>query len=160
MSVKVILVTGASSGIGEATALRLREQGHTVYAAARRTDRMRHLESSGIRNLAMDVTDDASMQSGIATIIAQQGRLDVLVNNAGYGSYGAIEDVAMEEARAQFDVNVFGAVRLIQLAAYARSKFGLDHQHHLDGWQDSYSARRLVSWHQICSRGDQRLPAD
>lgn len=116
MSAKVILVTGASSGIGDATALRLRQQGHTVYAAARRVRRMRHMENSGIRVLAMDVTDDASMQSGIAIIIAQQGKLDVLVNNAGYGSYGAVEDVALEEARAQFDVNVFGAVRLIQLA--------------------------------------------
>lgn len=116
MANKVALVTGASSGIGESTALKLKEIGYKVYGAARRVDRMQHLTKSGIRVLAMDVTDDASMQAGIDAIIAETGRIDVLVNNAGYGSYGAIEDVPLEEARAQFDVNVFGAVRLIQLA--------------------------------------------
>ncbi|WP_242123847.1 oxidoreductase [Sphingobium sp. Sx8-8] len=114
--VKVALVTGASSGIGEATVLKLQALGYTVYGAARRVDRMQHLAQSGIRVLEMDVTDDASMQAGIDAIIGEAGRIDVLVNNAGYGSYGAIEDVPMEEGRAQFDVNVFGAVRLIQLA--------------------------------------------
>ncbi len=116
MAAKVALVTGASSGIGEATALKLRSLGYMVYAAARRLDRMQHLAKSGIKLLAMDVTDDASMQMGINAIIAEAGRIDVLVNNAGYGSYGAVEDVPMDEARAQLDVNVFGAVRLIQLA--------------------------------------------
>ncbi len=116
MATKVALVTGASSGIGESTALKFKELGYTVYGAARRVDRMQHLTRSDIRILSMDVIDNASMQAGIDTIIAEAGRIDVLVNNAGYGSYGAIEDVPMEEARAQFDVNVFGAVRLIQLA--------------------------------------------
>lgn len=116
MNAKVSLVTGASSGIGEVTALNLKALGHTVYAAARRVDRMQRLVQAGIHVLAMDVTDDASMQAGIQQIITQSGRLDVLVNNAGYGSYGALEDISPEEARAQFDVNIFGAVRLIQLA--------------------------------------------
>lgn len=116
MTTKVALVTGASSGIGESTVLKLKELGCTVYGAARRVDRMQHLSKSDIRILAMDVTDDASMQAGIDKIIAEVGRIDILVNNAGYGSYGAVEDVPMEEARAQFDVNVFGAVRLIQIA--------------------------------------------
>jgi NAD(P)-dependent dehydrogenase (short-subunit alcohol dehydrogenase family) len=116
MSSKVALITGASSGIGEATALKLKALGHTVYAAARRVDRMSRLADAGIHILAMDVTDDASMQAGINEIIARSGRIDVLVNNAGYGSYGALEDVPPEEARAQFDVNIFGAIRLIQLA--------------------------------------------
>lgn len=116
MNSKVALVTGASSGIGAATALKLQGLGYTVYAAARRIDRMRDLAKAGINVLALDVTDDASMQAGIDKIIALSGRIDVLVNNAGYGSYGAVEDVPLEEARAQFDVNVFGAVRLIQLA--------------------------------------------
>lgn len=116
MNSKVALVTGASSGIGEATALKLNQLGYTVYAAARRTDRMKALAEVGIKILSMDVTDEASMQAGIARIIAESGRIDVLVNNAGYGSYGAVEDVPLDEARAQFDVNVFGAVRLIQLA--------------------------------------------
>jgi NAD(P)-dependent dehydrogenase (short-subunit alcohol dehydrogenase family) len=115
MNSKVALVTGASSGIGAATALKLKDLGYTVFAAARRVDRMRDLAKAGINVLALDVTDDASMQAGMDRIIATSGRIDVLVNNAGYGSYGAIEDVSLEEARAQFEVNVFGAVRLIQL---------------------------------------------
>lgn len=112
---KVALVTGASSGIGEATALELAAAGYTVYAAARRVDRMEHLKSSGIRPLGMDVTDDPSLIAGVSRIVEEAGRIDVLVNNAGYGSYGALEDVPMTEARAQFDVNVFGAARLTQL---------------------------------------------
>jgi NAD(P)-dependent dehydrogenase (short-subunit alcohol dehydrogenase family) len=116
MASKVALVTGGSSGIGEATALKLRELGYTTYAAARRAERMEHLTQAGIRILAMDVTDEESMQSGIKRIIAEQGRIDVLVNGAGYGSYGAIEDVPLAEARHQFEVNVFGAARLTQLA--------------------------------------------
>jgi NAD(P)-dependent dehydrogenase (short-subunit alcohol dehydrogenase family) len=116
MNSKVALVTGASSGIGEATALRLKALGYTVYAAARRVDRMRPLADAGVQVLAMDVTDDASMQAGIEEMVRRSGRIDVLVNNAGYGSYGAVEDVPLAEGRAQFDVNVFGAVRLIQLA--------------------------------------------
>ncbi|RYP83289.1 oxidoreductase [Nocardioides guangzhouensis] len=111
----VALVTGASSGIGEATALELANVGYTVYAAARRVERMAHLTSSGIRPIAMDVTDDASMRAGVDRIIGETGRVDVLVNNAGYGSYGALEDVPMDEARHQFEVNVFGAARLTQL---------------------------------------------
>ena len=63
----------------------------------------------------MNVTDDASMRAGVHTILNQQGRIDVLVNNAGYGSHGAVEDVPMAEARAQMDVNVFGAARLTQV---------------------------------------------
>jgi len=122
MANKVALVTGASSGIGESTALKLKELGYTVYGAARRVGHMQRLTQSGIKILAMDVTDDASMQAGIEAIIAEFGRIDVLVNNAGYGSYGAVEDVQMEEARAQFDVNVFGAVRLIQFARSSTSR--------------------------------------
>ncbi|MFE4056009.1 oxidoreductase [Streptomyces sp. NPDC059096] len=116
MPTKTALVTGASSGIGEVTALKLQELGYTVYGAARRTDRLHKLAESGIRPLAMDVTDDASMQAGIKKITAETDRIDALVNIAGYGSYGALEDVALDEARYQFEVNVFGAIRLTQLA--------------------------------------------
>jgi NAD(P)-dependent dehydrogenase (short-subunit alcohol dehydrogenase family) len=112
---KVALVTGASSGIGEATARQLAAAGFTVYAAARRIERMHKLTEAGINAIAMDVTEDASTQAGVETILTQQSRIDVLVNNAGYGSYGALEDVPMEEARAQMEVNVFGAARLTQL---------------------------------------------
>lgn len=112
---RVALVTGASSGIGEAAARQLRDAGFTVYAAARRVDRMAPLEADGIRVIDLDVTDEGSARRCVETIEREQGRLDVLVNNAGYGSYGAIEDVPLEEAQRQFDVNVFGAARLIQL---------------------------------------------
>ena len=112
---KTALVTGASSGIGEETARTLHKLGYTVYAAARRTDRLEQLTPTGIHALTMDVTDDESMTSGIEKIIAETGRIDVLVNNAGYGSYGAIEDVSIDEARRQFEVNVFGLARLTQL---------------------------------------------
>ncbi|MFF8770759.1 oxidoreductase [Kitasatospora sp. NPDC015120] len=115
MTTKTALVTGASSGIGEATALKLIALGFTVYGAARRTDRLQKLAGHGVRPLAMDVTDDDSLRAGVERVIAETGRIDVLVNNAGYGSYGALEDVPQEEARRQFDVNVFGAVRLTQL---------------------------------------------
>lgn len=112
---KTALVTGASSGMGEEIARTLHKLGYTVYAAARRTDRLKQLTAIGIHALTMDVTDDESMSSGIEKIIAETGRIDILVNNAGYGSYGAIEDVSLDEARRQFEVNVFGLGRLTQL---------------------------------------------
>jgi len=112
---KVALVTGGSSGIGECTVRELLDAGFVVYTVARRVDRMQPLAEQGAHVFAMDVTDDASMVAGIDRIIAEQGRIDVLVNNAGYGSYGAVEDVPIEEARRQFDVNVFGLARLTQL---------------------------------------------
>ncbi|RKN05994.1 oxidoreductase [Streptomyces radicis] len=115
MTGKIALVTGASSGIGEATALKLSDLGYTVYGAARRAERLEPLAARGIRPLAMDVTDDDSMRAGVEHITAEAGGVDVLVNNAGYGSYGAIEDVPLDEARRQFEVNVFGAMRLAQL---------------------------------------------
>ncbi|WP_019069200.1 oxidoreductase [Streptomyces hokutonensis] len=115
MTKKVALVTGASSGIGESAARQLQEAGFVVYGAARRTERMSGLAASGVRTLALDVTSETSAEKAVAEIIAAEGRIDVLVNNAGYGSYGALEDVSMEEARAQIEVNVFGLARLTQL---------------------------------------------
>jgi len=114
-SAKTALVTGASSGIGQATALKLMELGYTVFAGARRVERMSDLADRGIRTRAVDVTDDASMAALVEAIIDDTGRIDVLVNNAGYGLYGALEDVLLEEARRQFEVNVFGLARLTQL---------------------------------------------
>jgi NAD(P)-dependent dehydrogenase (short-subunit alcohol dehydrogenase family) len=115
MSDKVAIVTGASSGIGEATARRLHAMGYTVYAAARRVDRMAPLAEAGIRTAGVDVTDDGSLVAFVDRVIAESGRIDVLVNNAGYGSYGAVEEVPLDEARRQFEVNVFGLARLSQL---------------------------------------------
>jgi NAD(P)-dependent dehydrogenase (short-subunit alcohol dehydrogenase family) len=115
MTVKVALITGASSGIGDATARRLAQLGYIVYAVARRVDRMTALKERGIRTEPADVTDDAALVALVDKIISETGRIDVLVNNAGYGSYGALEDVPIAEARRQFDVNVFGLARLTQL---------------------------------------------
>jgi short-subunit dehydrogenase len=114
-TIKVALVTGASSGIGADTALHLKEAGYTVYGAARRTERMSALQDAGVNVLSLDVTDDDSIRTAVETIIGESGRIDVLINNAGYGSYGPIEDVPMDEARAQIEVNVFGLARLTQL---------------------------------------------
>lgn len=113
---KVALVTGASSGIGEATARKLLAEGYKVYAGARRVERMQGLAQAGAVPLALDVTDESSMSAAIEQIRQEAGRIDALVNNAGYGSYGALEDVPMAEARRQFEVNVFGLARLTQLA--------------------------------------------
>ncbi|MCP2164648.1 oxidoreductase [Goodfellowiella coeruleoviolacea] len=115
MAGKVCLVTGASSGIGHATALELLRAGHTVYGAARRVNRMDAITSAGGRALAMDVTSEDDLERGIRTIVAEQQRIDVLVNNAGSGLHGAIEDVPMTRARDQFEVNVFAPARLVQL---------------------------------------------
>ncbi len=115
MEQKIILITGASSGIGRDAALALAAHGHKVYAAARRTDLMEPLRAHGIEVLRMDVTDGQSMADGVETILKAEGRIDVLVNNAGYGYFGAVETVSMEEARRQLEVNVFGLARLCQL---------------------------------------------
>ena len=112
---KVILITGASSGIGYDAAETLAKQGHRVYAAARRLERMEPLKSLGVQVIRMDVTDEESMQEGVRKVIQSEGRIDVLVNNAGYGFFGAIETVPMEDARRQLEVNVFGLARLTQL---------------------------------------------
>lgn len=114
-SSKIILITGASSGIGFDAAQTLAQQGHKVYAAARRVERMEPLKAHGVQVLRMDVTDETSMIQGVEAVIQAEGRIDVLVNNAGYGYFGAIENVPLEEARRQLEVNVFGLARLTQL---------------------------------------------
>ncbi len=112
---RVVLITGASAGIGKETALFLQQNDYIVYGAARRMEKMKDLAQAGIHILDMDVTDDASMVRGVKKIIDAEGRIDVLVNNAGFGSYGAVEDVSMADARYQLEVNVIGAMRLTQL---------------------------------------------
>ena len=112
---KIILLTGASSGIGYDTAVALAKQGHKVYAAARRVERMEPLREWGIVPIQMDVTDEASMRQGVQTLLDREGRIDVLVNNAGYGFFGAVENVPMDDARNQLEVNIFGLARLCQL---------------------------------------------
>ena len=115
MEQKVVLITGASSGIGFDAAVRLAQKGHQVYGAARRMDLMEPLKEYGVVPVRMDVTDEVSMVEGVNGIIEVEGRIDVLVNNAGYGYLGAIENVPLEEARRQLEVNLFGLARLTQL---------------------------------------------
>ncbi|MET0244893.1 MAG: oxidoreductase [Flavitalea sp.] len=112
---KTALVTGASSGIGKATARELAKAGYKVYGASRNTNRMADLKSEGIEIIELDVANDDSIVSTVNKIIQLEGSVDVLVNNAGYGQYGSIENVSLSEARYQLEVNLFGAVRLIQL---------------------------------------------
>jgi NAD(P)-dependent dehydrogenase (short-subunit alcohol dehydrogenase family) len=115
MQQKVILITGASSGIGYDAALMLAEQGHKVYGAARRGELLEQLRERGVTPIRMDLTDEASIVDGVNSIIDVEGRIDVLINNAGYGYMGAIENVTIAEAKRQLEVNVFGLARLTQL---------------------------------------------
>ena len=121
---KVILITGASSGIGFDAAKKLAQQGHRVYAAARRLERMEPLKDVGVQTVKLDVTDETSMTQCVETVFQAEGRIDVLINNAGYGFFGAIENVPMEEARRQLEVNVFGLARLTQLVLPLMRKQG------------------------------------
>ena len=115
MMTKTVLVTGASAGIGKATAILLAQNGYNVYGAARRTEKMQDLKNYGIKPIALDVTKDESVTACIEQIFKEAGSIDILVNNAGFGSYGAIEDITMQDAKYQLEVNVFGAMRLTQL---------------------------------------------
>jgi short-subunit dehydrogenase len=112
---KVALVTGASSGMGKAFAEALIKEGLTVYAAARRVDQMADLVKLGAIVLKMDITRDSDVVAAVNQIEKNHGGVDVLVNNAGFGMYGAMEDTAIDDARYQFEVNLFGMARVTQL---------------------------------------------
>jgi NAD(P)-dependent dehydrogenase (short-subunit alcohol dehydrogenase family) len=112
---KAVLITGCSSGIGRASALRLARSGWTVYATARRPESIAELGEAGCRTLALDVTDEDSMRAAVETVEQTEGAVGVLINNAGYSQSGAIETVPMDAMRRQFETNVFGLVRLTQL---------------------------------------------
>ena len=110
----VVLITGASSGIGKAAALKLINEGHHVYGAARRLDQMQDIVEAGGHAIKMDILDEAQVKSAVDLIIEKEGRIDVLVNNAGYAVYGSVEDITIDEARRQFEVNIFGLASLTQ----------------------------------------------
>lgn len=112
---EAVLITGCSTGIGRATAERLAGRGRTVYATARRPEAIADLEAKGCRTLALDVTDEASMQAAVDAVVAAEGAVGVLVNNAGYSQSGAVETIPMADLRRQFETNVFGLVRMCQL---------------------------------------------
>ncbi len=112
---RAVLITGCSTGIGRATAERMAKNGWTVYATARRIETIADLEAKGCKLLSLDVCDAASMQLAVATIEEAEGAVGVLVNNAGYGQHGAIEEVSIEDVRRQFETNVFGLLELTKL---------------------------------------------
>src|SRR6187200_80790 len=110
-----VLVTGCSTGIGRAVVEDLLLQGHTVWATARRPDTLADLADRGAHVTALDVTDEASMSAAVAEVEAVHGSVGTLVNNAGFGEYGAVEEVEMDKVRAMFETNVFGLARMCQL---------------------------------------------
>lgn len=111
---KVVLITGASSGIGKATALKLLQEGFIVYGAARSVDKMQDIVEAGGYSLEMDITNESQIVAGVKKVVDEQGRIDVLFNNAGYGQYGTVEETPLEKARYQFEVNLFGLARITQ----------------------------------------------
>ena len=112
---KVVLLTGASSGMGHEAAILLAKEGHRVYAGARRMDRMADLADYGITAVKLDVTKGDDNERVVNQVIGSEGRIDVLINNAGFGLYGPVEDIPLEDARYQFEVNLFGLAHLTQL---------------------------------------------
>lgn len=111
---KVILITGASSGIGKETAKKLIKEGNIVYTVARRIELMDELKNLGAYPIKMDITNEEDVQNVLDTIIKKEGKIDVLWNNAGYGLYGSVEEIPISEARKQFEVNIFGLALLTQ----------------------------------------------
>ena len=112
---KAVLITGCSSGIGRASALRLAQKGWTVYASARRPESIADLAEAGCKTLTLDVTDEESMRAAVAQVEREQGAVGVLINNAGYSQSGPVEQVEMEAVHRQFETNVFGVIALTQL---------------------------------------------
>ena len=109
---QTILITGASSGLGKDFALQLIKEGHTVYGAARRVEKMEDIVQAGGHAIEMDITNKDQVKRAVDQIITEQGQINVLVNNAGYAVYGAVETVSIEDAKSQFDVNIFGLANI------------------------------------------------
>jgi NAD(P)-dependent dehydrogenase (short-subunit alcohol dehydrogenase family) len=112
---EAVLITGCSSGIGRAAAERLLAKGFRVYATARRPETLTDLAARGCTTLALDVCDDDSMRAAVERVEADHGAVGALVNNAGYGEYGPIEEVPVDRVREQLETNVIGPMRLAQL---------------------------------------------
>jgi NAD(P)-dependent dehydrogenase (short-subunit alcohol dehydrogenase family) len=112
---KAVLITGCSSGIGEATARRLAKAGWPVYASARRVESIEHLAEDGCKLLQLDVTDVHTMRAAVGSVEQEHGAVGVLVNNAGYSQSGAIETLSAEQVQRQFQTNVFGVITMCQL---------------------------------------------
>ncbi|MEM9326814.1 MAG: oxidoreductase [Bacteroidota bacterium] len=114
MNKKVIVITGASSGMGKDFAMALLKEGHTVYGLARRVEKMDDIVNAGGKAIAMDITDESQVSTAVEQIIEEQGQVDILINNAGYAVYGTVEEVPIDIARRQFEVNLFGLASITQ----------------------------------------------
>ena len=112
---KAVLITGCSTGIGAETARHLAAKGWTVYATARKPETLADLAEAGCKTLALDVTDETSMNAAVDQVVAAEGSVGVLINNAGYSQSGAVESIDLESIRRQFETNVFGLIRMSQL---------------------------------------------
>ena len=156
---KVVLITGTALGIGKSTAEYLIDKGHIVYGGDILIEENLYLNDIGGTALEMDVTNQDHIDNAVTQIISEHGRIDVLVNNAGLGVYGAIEDVSMEDIYYQYDVNLFGLARVTKaVLPYMREKesgtiinissvlgetYGplagwyLSTKHALEGWSDA-----------------------
>lgn len=121
---KVVFITGASSGIGRLCAEHLAAAGYVVYGSSRRPAQVPPFTAESIRLLPLDVTDAESVQQGITAVLDQNGRLDVLINNAGFGIAGPLENTTILEAQAQFDTNVWGVLRTCQAVLPAMRRQG------------------------------------
>ncbi len=121
---RVVLITGASSGIGQACAKYLHERGYRVYGTSRRAAAEPAADSAGFTMLQMDVDSDESVANGIKLLLDREGRIDVVVNNAGNGIAGAVEDTSIEEAKAQMETNFFGSFRVCQAVLPSMRKQG------------------------------------
>ena len=122
---KVVLITGASSGIGFATLKKLVGEGHTVYGSGRKQEDKKKIRAAGGHPVEMEMTDYKTLEKDVQQIIKKEGRIDVLFNNAGYGLYGSVEETDIEKAKHQFDVNLFGLARLTQLVLPHMRKAGI-----------------------------------
>jgi len=119
-----VLITGCSSGVGRAAAIAFRKAGYETFATAPNVDALEELRAIGCRTLALDVTDDAARRSAVEAVETQFGAVGVLVNNAGYGQYGPIEEISLDDMRRQFETNVFGGIGLAQLVLPAMRRAG------------------------------------
>ncbi len=111
---KVILITGASSGMGKDFAIELLKKGHIVYGLARRVEKMDEIVKAGGKAIAMDITNEEEIESAVNQVLKEQGKVDVLINNAGYAVYGPVEEAPIDIARRQFEVNIFGLASITQ----------------------------------------------
>lgn len=153
MQPQIILITGASSGFGKITAQMLSEQGHIVYGTSRKPS-----ENIGkVRMLVVDVTNSISVRQAVEQIISEQGRMDVLINNAGMGIGGALELATEEEVSMQMNTNFFGVVNMCKaVLPYMRKARGERYQYQLYWWSDGHPLSGILFSIQVCSRRIQR----